>query len=106
MFPTFANATQLPHPGTVTFVADGTERTEPAASLPDWLKFAPAADGHVVPVVRVVRCPAANGYTLRSFGPDGRLLWVTLMASPAADHYRRDDGSRPGPHTAGAGGWF
>src|SRR5262249_22292624 len=52
MFSQLAPATApSSHPGTVTFVGiDGTERTESAAQLPDWLKFAPGADGSPVPV--------------------------------------------------------
>jgi hypothetical protein len=73
MSPTFA------HPGSITFIdADGTERTEPADRLPDWVKFAPAADGGVRPVVKVARVPADGGFSVRSFGADGRLLAVTL----------------------------
>src|SRR5204862_7834563 len=83
MFPEFSSAAYAPrpaHPGTVTFVeADGTERTEPADQIPDWLKFAPGADGAPVPVVRITRVPGTRGYNLRSFGADGKLLWVTLM---------------------------
>lgn len=83
MFPEFAPhayAARPNHPGTVTFVdADGTERTEPAGQIPDWLKFAPGADGAMVPVVRIVRVPGTRGHNLRSFAADGKLLWVTLM---------------------------
>src|SRR5207248_6520498 len=68
MSPSFA------HPGSITFIdADGTERTEPADRLPDWVKFAPGSDGRAWPVVRVARVPAAGGYSVRSFGADGRL---------------------------------
>jgi len=83
MFPELAPpsfAARPNHPGTVTFVeADGTERTEPADQIPDWLKFAPGPDGAPVPVVRIARVPGTRGYNLRSFGADGKLLWVTLM---------------------------
>jgi hypothetical protein len=64
----------------VTFVdTDGTERHEPADRIPDWLKFAPGSDGAAVPVVRIARVPGTRGCNLRSFGADGKLLWVTLM---------------------------
>lgn len=77
-------ATRTSHPGSVTFVgSDGTQRTEPADQLPDWLKFAPTADGQLVPVVRVVRVSNGAGFGLRSYGPDGRLVAVTLPV-PAA----------------------
>ena len=83
MFPEFSaltSAARPAHPGTVTFVdTDGTERTQPADQIPDWLKFAPGADGAPVPVVRIARVPGTRGYNLRSFGADGKLLWVTLM---------------------------
>lgn len=82
------------HPGTVTFVArDGSARTEPADRLPEWLKFAPTADGPRVAVVRVVH----SGTGVRSYAADGRLLSVTLPvpATPVAE-------ARVQP----AGGWF
>src|SRR5205823_6368059 len=69
-------------------------RTCPSAiaghRLPDWVKFAPAAGGGGRPVVRVARVPADGGYSVRSFGADGRLLSVTL----------------PIPATPAAAGWF
>lgn len=72
------------HPGTVTFVgADGADRVEAADHVPDWIKFAPGADGAAVPVVRVVRLRTDRGYSLRSYGADGRLLWVALTVPPA-----------------------
>ena len=79
MFPELSSAaysSRQNHPGTVTFVdTDGTERPEPADQIPDWLKFAPGADGAAVPVVRIARVPGTRGYNLRSFGADGKLLW-------------------------------
>lgn len=87
MFPEFFARTEFPriaHPGTVTFVGtDGAEHAEPADQIPDWLKFAPGSDGLPVPVVRVVRVSNGSGFGLRSYGPDGRLLWVTLPATAA-----------------------
>src|SRR5262249_35489950 len=87
MFPEFpgrAESPRIAHPGAVTFVgADGVERTEPADQLPDWLKFAPTADGRLVPVVLVVRVSNGTGFGLRSYGPDGKLLAVTLPVPPA-----------------------
>ena len=122
MFPEFSaptSAARPAHPGTVTFVdTDGTERTQPADEIPDWLKFAPGADGSPVPVVRIARVPGTRGSNLRSFGADGKLLWVTLMvpsnppvvteptyATPSAIHHppRR----RPAPTPAAEPtGWF
>jgi FAD/FMN-containing dehydrogenase len=86
MFPEFTARTEFPraaHPGTVTFVGtDGGERVERADSLPDWLKFAPTPDGRLTPVVRVVRVADAHGVCLRSYGADGRLVWVTRSVPP------------------------
>lgn len=87
MLPEFTVRTEFPraaHPGVVIFVGpDGSERTELADHIPDWLKFAPGADGAPIPVVRVVRLQSESGYSLRSYGADGRLLWVGLMVPPA-----------------------
>ena len=91
MFPALAN-----HPGQVTVVGpDGSETVEPASTLPDWVKFARGPHGEQVPVVLIARVRTTGGYTLRSYGPDGRLLAVTIS----------HDGSpvRP-PETAS--GWF
>lgn len=95
MFTEFAN-----HPGTVTFVApDGSEKVERADQMPDWVKFVPDADGRAIPVVKIARVRSDAGFNLRSYGPDGRLLSVTLSAvsAPTAEVE-----SRP----AVAGGWF
>lgn len=82
-FPPFGISRMVPnfpaHPGLVTFVGeDAIERTEPAEALPVWLKFATAADGSLVPVVRIVRVNGERGFALRSYGPNGRLIAVTL----------------------------
>lgn len=84
------------HPGRITVVGpDGTETVQLAETLPDWMKFARGRDGRSVPVVLIARVRTGGGYTLRSYGPDGRLLSVTT--SP--------DGSpvRPADETSG---WF
>lgn len=122
MFPELSAATfatRPSHPGTVTFVdADGTERRESADQIPDWLKFAPGSDGAAVPVVRIARVPGTRGFNLRSFGADGKLLWVTLMvpSNPPAvtePSYTTPAATRPAPRrartatpAAEATGWF
>ena len=99
MFPEFSARTEFPrtsHPGTVTFVGtDGTQRVEPADHIPDWLKFAPGPDGTPVPVVRVVRLQTDRGYSLRSYGADGHLLWVglTVASTPPAQTLQLDQSS-------------
>jgi hypothetical protein len=94
MFPEFTPRTNFmrsAHPGTVTFVGtDGTQRTEPAEHLPDWLKFVPDASGEPVPVVRVVRLGNERNYTIRSYGADGRLLWVGVMVQQPVEPVRVD----------------
>ena len=91
MLPALAN-----HPGQVTVVGpDGTETVESAAKLPDWVKFARGPHGQQVPVVLIARVRSGGGFTLRSYGPDGKLLAIT--ASP--------DGSPVRPPEA-ASGWF
>lgn len=108
MFPEHAARPSPPrpaHPGAVTFVAaDGSERAEPADQLPDWLKFAPGADGTPVPVVRVVRTAAG----LRSYGPGGLLLSVTLPAvAPAVPSVPAGLAARrPAREPVAATGWF
>jgi hypothetical protein len=112
MFPEFTARTEFPrnaHPGTVTFVGpDGLVREESAEQIPDWLKFAPGADGRPVPVVRVVRLSGPAGYSLRSYGADGRLLWVTLPVPPAplSAPSAPPVTAEPALATAGASGWF
>ncbi len=82
MFAELANSPRLTHPGIVTFVGtDGVERTESADRLPGWVAFAPNDDGDAVPVVRVVRLKTDRGTALRSYGADGRLLWVGLTVT-------------------------
>jgi hypothetical protein len=109
MFPEFPPATRFPrsaHPGTVTFVGpDGTQRTENAANLPDWLKFVPDAGGSPVPVVRVVRVANNGSHSLRSYGPDGRLLWVGVMVPQAVEPVRTRTGTDR-PAAQPATGWF
>jgi hypothetical protein len=95
MFTEFAN-----HPGTVTFVAaDGSEQVERADRMPDWVKFVPDAAGRAIPVVKIARVRSEGGFNLRSYGPDGRLLSVTLSAvsAPTAEAESRPPVS---------GGWF
>ena len=95
MFTEFAD-----HPGTVTFVApDGSEKVERADQMPDWVKFVPDADGRAIPVVKIARVRGEAGFNLRSYGPDGRLLSVTLSAVSAPTVAAE---SRP----ALSGGWF
>jgi hypothetical protein len=84
------------HPGSVTVVGpDGSETVQPADAFPDWVKFARGSDGHPVPVVLIARVRTGFGFTLRSYGADGRLL--TVATSP--------DGSPARPPEA-ASGWF
>ena len=95
MFTEFAN-----HPGTVTFVGpDGSEKVERADQMPDWVKFVQDADGRAIPVVKIARVRADAGFNLRSYGPDGRLLSVTLTAVAAPTV---EVASRP----ALSSGWF
>lgn len=94
--PRTAQFPRIAHPGRVTIVApDGSETVEPADALPDWVKFAPGRDGRPVPVVMIARVRTGAGFTLRSYGPDGRL--VAVATSP--------DGT-PVPPPAAASGWF
>lgn len=94
--PRTAQLTSLSHPGRVTVVApDGSETVQAAENLPDWVKFVTGRDGRPVPVVMIARVRTSGGFTLRSYGPDGRLLAVAT--SP--------DGS-PVPPPAAATGWF
>ena len=84
------------HPGRITVVApDGSETTQSADSLPDWMKFVRTSNGQQIPVVLIARVRTGYGFTLRSYGPDGRLLAVTT--SP--------DGSPVRPPEAICG-WF
>ncbi|MBA4063771.1 MAG: hypothetical protein C0501_08675 [Isosphaera sp.] len=84
------------HPGRVTVVApDGTETVQSADALPEWARFAAGRDGRPVPVVLIARVRTGRGFTLRSYGPDGRLLAVST--SP--------DGNPVRPPGA-ASGWF
>ena len=84
------------HPGQVTVVGpDGAETVEPAASLPDWVKFARGPHGEALPVVLIARVRSGGGFTLRSYGADGRLL--AIATSP--------DGSPARPPEA-VSGWF
>jgi hypothetical protein len=85
MFAEFTHPARPIHPGMVSFVGpDGVERAERADHLPEWLAYAPDADGRAVPVVRVVRLNTDRGIAMRSYAADGRLLWVgmTVTAAP------------------------
>ena len=99
MFPEFNAQTHFArpaHPGTVTFVGpDGVARVEKAEYIPDWLKFAPAADGTPIPVVKVVRLAGDRSASIRSFGADGRLLWVGLTVPPAPLAHTRESATTP-----------
>lgn len=111
MFPDFTNPARPTHPGVVTFVGtDGVERTEPADRLPEWVAYAPSADGSAVPVVRVARLKTDGGTTLRSYAADGRLLWVGLtVAAPPADPFvttPRPAPARPAAADPAPAGWF
>lgn len=73
------------HPGLVTVVGpDGSETIESAANLPDWVKFARGPHGETLPVVLIARVRSGRGFTIRSYGPDGKLLAITasLDGSP------------------------
>ena len=84
------------HPGQVTVIEpDGSEKVELAASLPEWVKFARGPHGDQVPVVLIARIRSGGGFTLRSYGLDGRLL--AIATSP--------DGSPVRPPEA-VSGWF
>ena len=125
MFPEFASfpqATRTTHPGTITFVGtDGLQRVERAEHIPDWLKFAHGPDGALIPVVRIVQLHNEQGYTLRSYSDEGRLLWVglTVPSAPPADPVvtrrpappRQSNPDHPAawdraPFTSGSTGWF
>lgn len=97
MFPELTEQlTQSAHPGRVTVIApDGSETVQPADAFPEWMRFARGRDGSSVPVVLIARVRTGGGYTLRSYGPDGRLLAITT--SP--------DGSPVAPPER-ASGWF
>lgn len=111
MFPEFSTPARPIHPGVVTFVGtDGVERPEPADRLPEWLAYAPDADGRAVPVVRVVRVKTDRSTGIRSYAADGRLLWVgvTVAAAPADEFVTTP---RPAPARATSAecapvGWF
>ena len=68
------------HPGTIVFVDDasGTARTRSAAEVPETIAWA-TVDGERLPVVRVVAITVGPQRTLRSYGPDGRLLSSTVQ---------------------------
>ncbi len=110
MFPEFATPARPMHPGVVTFVgADGAERAEPADRLPEWLAYAPDADGRAVPVVRVVRLNTDRSTGFRSYGADGRLLWVGLTVTTAPTEFvttPRPAARRPVAAEPVAVGWF
>lgn len=70
-----------PHPGTIVFVdADtGEERSQPVASVPEPLRYAPDQRGQLVPVVRVVAQVAGNTRQIHELGPEGQLLRSTTQ---------------------------
>ncbi len=72
--------TRPAHPGTIVFVdaETGTERSEPAAQVPESIAFA-QVDGQAIPVVRVVAAVEGPHRTIRSYGIDGRLLSTTYQ---------------------------
>ena len=110
MFPEFATPARPIHPGVVVFVGtDGVERAEPADRLPEWLAYAPDADGRAVPVVRVVRLKTDRGTGLRSYAADGRLLWVGLTVTTAPTEFvttPRPAAPRVVEREPVAAGWF
>lgn len=123
MFPEFAaraDYARPAHPGTVTFVGtDGQERVEAAESIPEWLKFAPGPDGSPLAVVRVVRLLSDRGYSLRSYGAAGQLLWVGLtvpsgppaavaepVTTPRATPTFPTPRATSSPYAAASTGWF
>jgi hypothetical protein len=111
MFPEFTHPARPTHPGVVTFVGtDGVERAEPADRLPEWLAYAPDADGQAVPVVRVVRLKTDRNTGFRSYAADGRLLWVglTVTAAPTEEFVTTPRPAAPRPAAAEpvAAGWF
>ena len=69
------------HPGTIVFVdADtGEERTEPVASVPEPLRYAPDERGQLVPVVRVVAQVTGDTRRIHELGPEGQLLRTTVQ---------------------------
>jgi hypothetical protein len=67
------------HPGKITFI-DGTTRTvEDASTVPETVRFAQAADGSLVPVVRIVAMTEEDRRIIREYGVDGALLRSTVQ---------------------------
>lgn len=73
----------LNHPGSITFVDEGSERVERASEVPESLRFATCRDGALVPVVRVVAVHAGDQRTIREYGADGALLRSTVQVKRA-----------------------
>jgi len=80
---TGANAALKPgkpvHPGSITFVDERGESVEPAAKVPESIRFAKNRDGQLEPVVRVVATTMGDQRTIREYGEDGGLLRSTVQ---------------------------
>jgi hypothetical protein len=75
-----AEATNLHHPGTITYVDGATQkviRVEDASKLPDSLRFANTPEGPV-PVVKVVLQRLGDHAEILEYGPRGQLLRTTV----------------------------
>lgn len=69
--------TKMRHPGKIEVYDGDTDRlvkTLDASTLPDAVRFAPAADGSQVPVVRVLTHDTGKQIHVKEFGADGALL--------------------------------
>ena len=67
------------HPGSITFVDEKGESVEPAAAVPDSIRFAKNKDGQLEPVVRVVATTIGDQRTIREYGEEGNLLRSTVQ---------------------------
>lgn len=70
------------HPGTIVYVDGMTNQvvnTRNAAELPESARFAPDAQGRLVPIVKVVAFTVGKQRTIREEGPDGTVLRSTVQ---------------------------
>ncbi|MBL8953275.1 MAG: hypothetical protein JNK82_21025, partial [Myxococcaceae bacterium] len=67
------------HPGNIVFVDEQGETVEPAAEVPESIRFAKNKDGRLEPVVRVVATTIGDQRTIREYGEEGNLLRSTVQ---------------------------